>query len=478
VLTFHDRLYGRLDLPDIATTLATRCPLLLRLREVRMSNIPFLAHPSFANVDRYEHSLGVAHLAWRWARRNDIGAEAATALTLAALYHDAATPAYGHLFEGFLKRWGFDHEQQLNDVLIGRILGRSGAQVFLGGICQLPVELRKHPNYGTDLNEYVVADIAGGGGALGQLVSGDIDFDNIDNVIRATTAMGIGGDHPVHPYDVIDSIVLEDGVLRLSRERIMPIAKWMQTRYALYDAILTNEYEFRAQCAFKWAIATWFAQTINDPVELWMVTDPVLTFRHLYDVPFARILIDRLRVGRPPRLLFSAILPQQDDGVSTAEACERAASELSALTQAHVYVDYYQDKRRRPTRMEIGNSRGLFSDEDGIHVFGTMNAASTARVTVIGAVIVSQAEAAHCYPSADIKAEHNLSDDDVLSVIVNSFGASANTVSRHWLGAEVEIGNPYQQTLFGNGNKLEQICETQTRARAAGRAVVDRLGLS
>ena len=46
-----------------------------------MANIPFLTHPSFANVDRYEHSLGVAHLAWRWASRSRIPKDQALALT-------------------------------------------------------------------------------------------------------------------------------------------------------------------------------------------------------------------------------------------------------------------------------------------------------------------------------------------------------------------------------------------------------------
>ena len=58
MLKIRDRLYGKLELPDIAWDLATTCPVLLRLREIRMANIPFLTHPSFANVDRYEHPWG------------------------------------------------------------------------------------------------------------------------------------------------------------------------------------------------------------------------------------------------------------------------------------------------------------------------------------------------------------------------------------------------------------------------------------
>ena len=84
-----------------------------------MANIPFFTYPSFANVDRFEHSLGVAHLAWRWARRNCLSDDKALALTLAALYHDGATPAFGHLFEEYLFRFGWNHENALVLLLLG-----------------------------------------------------------------------------------------------------------------------------------------------------------------------------------------------------------------------------------------------------------------------------------------------------------------------------------------------------------------------
>src|SRR5215213_4390987 len=99
-----DALYGRLELPAIVSRLATSDPLILRLREVRMPNIPFVSYPSFAGVTRFEHSLGVAHLAWWWAKRNRLSRDEAEALALAGLYHDAASPAFSHLFEEFLSR--------------------------------------------------------------------------------------------------------------------------------------------------------------------------------------------------------------------------------------------------------------------------------------------------------------------------------------------------------------------------------------
>ena len=62
-----DRIYGELKFPPLVWK-ALDCPGLLRLREVRMANIPFLSFPSFTGVTRYEHSLGVCHLAGLFAK--------------------------------------------------------------------------------------------------------------------------------------------------------------------------------------------------------------------------------------------------------------------------------------------------------------------------------------------------------------------------------------------------------------------------
>ena len=47
-----------------------------------------------------------------------------------------------------------------------------------------------------NLDPYEIADIARGNGALGSLVNGSIDLDNIDNVVRASSAIAIRGANP------------------------------------------------------------------------------------------------------------------------------------------------------------------------------------------------------------------------------------------------------------------------------------------
>jgi HD superfamily phosphohydrolase len=444
MLKSRDRLYGQLELPDLAWEVAMTCPVILRLREIRMANIPFLTHPSFANVDRYEHSLGVAHLAWRWARRCRIPNDQALALTLAALYHDGATPAFGHLLEEYLRRFGFDHEMALVDVLQGtsrELPGSENVQVFLGRHCKLRSVLPRPTSAGSYLTAFAVADLAAGHGELGRLIKGDLDFDNVDNVIRAATAMGlVQGLKPVHPYDIIDALVLEDNSVRIDHRKGFPIAVWSEVRRVLYERILNNAYEFRAQAAMKWAIEDCAA---SDPVlrtkAAWVLTDPELTFEHLRRVPFSRLLVDRLRLGGPPELLFSAwvddLSPLTDDrtGVLTTELC----NDLSELTNTEVYVNHYVDKRLRRISGPPATQPALF---DALAPAGAPNKSrwlTGSQAGILGAIYVSRTE--KLAPTADPPHRGSLSKraarlDDMESILRRHLGRAPVAVSTGWVG--------------------------------------------
>jgi hypothetical protein len=361
----YDRLYGRLDLPDSARRLAATCPLLLRLREVRMPNIPFVTYPSFANVSRYEHSLGVAHLAWRWARKNGLSDERGEALVLASLYHDAATPAFSHLFEEFLSRRGFDHESALADVLGARpaVDGGSYAQVFVGRPPRLRDELARMSSREPLLTSTGVASIAVGEHPLGRAVHGDLDLDNIDNVIRATTAMGLSSDRWLHPYEVAEALVYEDGEITLARDSADVVGRWRAMRRLLYRSILDSKPEFLAQATIKWAIEECYRDdtALSEP-NAWCLTEPELLFGHLRQHKYARLLIDRVRLGTFPDLLFSAWVDDLTPllGADSQNVTEKLCSSLADVWSTDAYVSFNVDKRERRIDLPSGPVRTLF----------------------------------------------------------------------------------------------------------------------
>jgi HD superfamily phosphohydrolase len=364
----HDRLYGRLRLPEVARRLAGTCPLLLRLREVRMPNIPFASYPSFANVSRYEHSLGVAHLAWWWARRNGLNDERGEALVLASLYHDAATPAFSHLFEEFLSRDNFHHESALADVLSGRpsLVGGAQAQVFLGRHPRLRDELAARDSDQPLMTATGIAALAVGKEPLGVALHGDLDLDNIDNVIRATTAMGLYSEMsqpPVHPYEVAESLIWHDGQVTLARDASDAVQRWKAMRRRLYSAILDNQTEFVAQATIKWALDACYEY---DPAlsekNAWTLTEPELVFLHLLRNPTSKKLMDKVRGGPLPELLFSAWISDLTPLLTSGSAAvtDKLCAALSEAWRTDVYVSFNVDKREREIRLPPAPERTLF----------------------------------------------------------------------------------------------------------------------
>lgn len=446
MLKFQDRMYGTIELPALAKEVAETCPVVLRLREVRMANIPFLTYPSFANVDRYEHSLGVAHLAWRWALRNALPNQLGVALCIAALYHDGATPAYGHLFEEFLGRYGFDHETALVNLLRGEpedLPGGESCQVFLGLQCRLRDILPRVSDPESPLTATFIANLAAGKGSLGRLIKGDIDFDNIDNVIRASSAMGIiKHEDAVHPYEITDAIVYEDGEIRLDRSRLFALSYWAELRRQLYGDILNNPHEFRAQTAIKWAIEECAKEdrSLAKP-GAWRLTDPMLSFEHLRKTSFSRLLIDKVRLGRPPELLFSAWVEDLSPlvGENSEATINLLCQQISDLINMDVYVNYYLDKRQRPISFELSSRSSFLFSSNGENAETPLRVTSTGkRSGVLGVIGVNRVERFATTASTAIDgqklAKRPLREESVIEILEKTLAQPINTLSLGWVG--------------------------------------------
>jgi hypothetical protein len=346
--------------------------MLLRLREIRLPNVPFFNFPSYANVSRYEHSIAVAHLAWWWARRNDLSRTDAEALALAGLYHDAATPAFSHLYEEQLAERGFDHEGELARMIgaHGSIPGGRFAQVFLGREPALRRELEKRSDKLTPTRLF---QIMRGTDPLGTVIHGDLDLDNIDNVLRAATAMGVIDRETPHPYDVAAALTLESGRLALAESGMAAVQGWRRARHTVYGSILSSEKEFLAQTAVKWAIELCAQddshRVLREP-EAWTITEPEMIFDHLRQVPESRVLIDDLRRGRVPTLLASARL-SDISGLTSGQQLRNVRSLASAALRADCFVNFYADKRARRIhlpRAQDGRLVAVVHEEGGVEV--------------------------------------------------------------------------------------------------------------
>lgn len=181
----RDCIFGEFDLPPYLDRLLTT-PEFRRLSEVRLINVNSPSLSSLSETKRYSHTLGVLRLALSNPMLG-FDEEERKALLAAIVVHDAATPAFAHLFEYFLSdRFSWDHEMAIPDLLSeGGEIDRRSMQIYYS---QTPkfLEICKSEKIEFD----IVMSIVRGQHPLSRLVFGSIDFDNLDNVARMNWMLG------------------------------------------------------------------------------------------------------------------------------------------------------------------------------------------------------------------------------------------------------------------------------------------------
>ncbi|RJX48466.1 HD domain-containing protein [Halonotius pteroides] len=199
-------------------------PTVQRLRNVKQLSTVRLVYPA-ANHTRFEHSLGVYHLADTAVNHLDIDTSTAAHLRAAALLHDAGHGPYGHQTEDVIyRRTGTDHDE------IHWLLTDPNRPV-----CQTLEQFGLDPGR--------VADLVAGEGRLGALVSGELDVDRMDYLTRDAHHTGV-------PYGAIDhsrlirELRLENDQLVLSEGNVATAESMLFSR-ALMNAVVYRHHVSR-----------------------------------------------------------------------------------------------------------------------------------------------------------------------------------------------------------------------------------------
>jgi HD superfamily phosphohydrolase len=174
----RDPVHGYVLLEGLALELADT-PQMQRLRWIKQLGLASLVYPG-ANHTRFEHSLGAYHLAGLLANHLGLQEEDRMKVCAAALLHDVGHGPLSHATEAALAPYLRKEHECIID-----ILKRSELREVLD-------------NYGL-LASDIQAAINGFG--LGQIVSGEIDVDRMDYLIRDAHYTGVA-------YGVIDRLRL------------------------------------------------------------------------------------------------------------------------------------------------------------------------------------------------------------------------------------------------------------------------------
>jgi uncharacterized protein len=174
----RDPVHGYVQLEGFALEIADT-PQMQRLRWIKQLGLASLVYPG-ANHTRFEHSLGAYHLANLLTKQLGLDDEETMLIGAAALLHDVGHGPLSHATESALSPYLRKEHESIMDIL------KKG-------------ELREVlERYGLKASD-IQAAINGVG--LGQIVSGEIDVDRMDYLIRDAHYTGVA-------YGVIDRLRL------------------------------------------------------------------------------------------------------------------------------------------------------------------------------------------------------------------------------------------------------------------------------
>ncbi len=162
----RDPIHDYIELDELALALL-ETPQVQRLRRIRQLGFSNLVYPG-ANHTRFEHSLGVYHLAKQMVKQVD---ESQDELLAAALLHDIGHAPFSHATEDIVKRYS-----RKSHVDVEELLRKGEISEKLSDFSISPSQVANHIKGKT---------------APGQIINSEIDVDRMDYLVRDAHYTGV-----------------------------------------------------------------------------------------------------------------------------------------------------------------------------------------------------------------------------------------------------------------------------------------------
>ena len=264
-----DPLYGRIELTDFEFDLIS-LPEVQRLRYVRMCNINSLLVAGASEISRFEHTLGVMHLAQQWIKAHGLPESEGKDLVAAAVLHDIQTGPFGHwmqyvLEDNTVEEATFIHGDLSHGWRSAYHQNTLASSSFSGKPFRGPAFLSGRWE--------TVASLIRGEGKHGPLIAGTMDLDNIDNVVRLAYHVGVTeeADRSI-PLTLAHRMSIDRGELVLQANATPAVVRWQEIRSRLYDLLLHDWAEFSAKAMLTKAIEVAISYDLVG-ADSWVMTD-------------------------------------------------------------------------------------------------------------------------------------------------------------------------------------------------------------
>jgi len=253
VTTIKDSVHDHIEVSGVADALLDTAAV-QRLRRIRQLGTAHLVYPS-ANHTRFEHSLGVYHLAREALDSLGVEGRRAERARAAAILHDVGHGPFSHTLEDLVERHTGRYHDDVADLLTA------------GDVAAV---LDAH-----DLDPERVAELVRGDGELGQVIAGELDVDRMDYLVRDAHHTGV-------PYGTIDhgrlvrELTIHDGELVLAAGNVQTAESLLLARALMNPTVYNHHVTRISKTMLQRASERLLAETAVEPADLRRMDDPGL----------------------------------------------------------------------------------------------------------------------------------------------------------------------------------------------------------
>ena len=245
----RDSVYGDINLSEFEVKVMDM-PQFQRLRRIKQLGLISLIYPG-ATHTRFEHCLGTMNLGSKLAEELELDQDDVELIRISALLHDIGHGPFSHVSEGVLS---FPHEELTRYVV---------TQTSMRDLLEEKFDVNK------------IADIINGKGHLGPIVSGELDVDRMDYLLRDSHNTGVS--YGIIDYErIISNLKLEDGLI-LDIKGVQAAEGALVSRYFMYPSVYQHHTTRIVNSMFRRALQKTFDEKIIDEHEIYRYDDSDIT---------------------------------------------------------------------------------------------------------------------------------------------------------------------------------------------------------
>lgn len=309
----RDSVYGDINLNKFEVSIMDM-PQFQRLRRIKQLGLISLIYPG-ANHTRFEHSIGTMNLGSKLAEELELEKDEIELIRTSALLHDIGHGPFSHVSEGVLS---VPHEKLTEYVIKNTSMKDLLEEKF-------------------NVNEIV--DIINGRGHLGPIVSGELDVDRMDYLLRDSHNTGVA--YGVIDYErIISNLKLENGLI-FDIKGVQAAEGALVSRYFMYPSVYQHHTTRVVNSMFRRALKRTIDEKIIDENDIYKYddNDMISIFRHC-DNPFVNDIMNRLDTRR----IMKRVKTIRLDNFKFPEKMYKINQDTLRKAEAEIAEDYGLDK--------------------------------------------------------------------------------------------------------------------------------------